>query len=51
MAFQISLVDCSLESGQHSVNEQETMRRRSSEIVHSNHALAAKDQYSLMQGR
>lgn len=30
MAFQISLVDCSLESGQHSVNEQETMKRSSS---------------------
>lgn len=51
MAFQISLVDCSLESGQHGVSEQETVSRSSSGIVHSNHALAAKVQCSLMPGR
>lgn len=50
MAFQISLVDCSLESSQYGVNERETMRRSSSGIVHSIHALAAKGQYSLNLG-
>lgn len=51
MAFQISLVDCSLESSQYSMSEQETMKRSTSGIVHSNHALAAKGKYSLKLGR
>lgn len=50
MAFQISLVDCSLESSQYGVNEQEKMRSTSG-IVHSNHALAAKGRYSQKLGR